>query len=94
VSLPADTVTELRLAGIDPDRLVDRRSSRSGPVVDIAARRRQLLDQAAAAYVLAERHVASADPFVDDQLERSHVRLQHDHPFFFSANHPIQEVTR
>lgn len=89
----ADTVTGLRLAGIDPDRLVERRTRRP-VVVDIAARRRQLLDAAAADYVLAERHVASTDPFVDDQLERSHVRLQHDHPFFFTRNHPIPEVTR
>ncbi len=79
MSLAVDTVFGLRLAGVDPAFL--------------AARRRRLLDDAAAGYVLADRHVASAEPFVDDQLERSHVRLQHDHPVFFAAGHPIPEAT-
>lgn len=89
MNLTTDTATELRLAGIDPDRLVERRSSRPAPIVDVAARRRQLLDAAAAAYIASPRAVTSTDLFVDDQLERSYVRLQHDHPFFFSVRHPI-----
>lgn len=85
----AETVAGLRLAGIDPDRLVDRRNHTSAPPVDIVARRRELIAKAANEYVLADRHVVSVDPWVDDELERIHVRSQHGHPFFFAASHPI-----